>query len=343
MASVLTLIVVGVAGYGTIVILRENTGSNIASDTQYNLNRAADFIADEIKGSSNIVANASLSTFITTNCSGSGNEVGTGTITPILGLAVNGSSTTNTVYYMQKPSATWLGNNAIYRCGPELSSDGSYADPVNIKSRLLVDLISSNRSPNDPVLDNTPPGSCSSGYTAHPANTDTGFFVCVNGLLAEIHLASSALELQGNQTTQWISTNSNSRFNDKATYGVVTQAFARAPGGQTITVAPASGVSASASPVTPLVFTFNRFGSTSSAATINFTVSGSALFTTQYTQTGAATFNVTNGTSTGTGTITIPANSSTANLTITPVNAGTLPAGVIISIGSNSVTGTINP
>jgi prepilin-type N-terminal cleavage/methylation domain-containing protein len=58
MASMLTLVVVGVAGYGTVVMLRENTASSIASDTQYNLNRAADFITEEIK-----MANSVLTSF----------------------------------------------------------------------------------------------------------------------------------------------------------------------------------------------------------------------------------------------------------------------------------------
>src|SRR6185312_3402738 len=63
-----------------------------------------------------------------------------------------------------------------------------------------------------------------------------------------------------------------------------------------------------------LVYTFTREGSTptslSSPLTVNFSVGGTATFNTDYTQTGAATFNTT------TGTVTIPAGSSTATVTI---------------------------
>ena len=45
-----------------------------------------------------------------------------------------------------------------------------------------------------------------------------------------------------------------------------------------------------------LVYTFTREGSTAAALTVNFSVGGTATFNTDYTQTGAATFNATSGT-----------------------------------------------
>ena len=227
LASVGMFFVVMAAGYGVLVMTRENVAANAASDTQYNLGRAVDFISEEIKSSSNITADSTLS--IPSACTGSGNEVGTGTATPVLGLSVNGSPTTNVIYYTQKPSSTWLGNNAIYRCGPVIDSDGAYTS--SIKSHLLVDLIALANAPNDTA-------GCSNGGTAHPDIT-SGFFVCKNGNLAELHIAASALDTQANtglKSTVADPTSSASRFADKAMYGIVSQAYTRASDGVPITL-----------------------------------------------------------------------------------------------------------
>ena len=144
MASMLTVIVVGVAGYGTLVMLRENTASSIASDTQYNLNRAADFIIEEIRSSGNVIADSSLTTILSTI--GAGGVCDTTGTTPVLGLSVNGSATTNVVYYRKAPGSPWLGTNAIYRCGPALDSNGNYGSTT---SYLLVDLVASSRNSKD--------------------------------------------------------------------------------------------------------------------------------------------------------------------------------------------------
>lgn len=73
-----------------------------------------------------------------------------------------------------------------------------------------------------------------------------------------------------------------------------------------------SSVGVSEDGSTNLVYTFTRSGDIESAGTVNFTVSGGATFGTDYSQTGAATFN---GTS---GTITFAPGASTATLTIDP-------------------------
>ena len=66
-----------------------------------------------------------------------------------------------------------------------------------------------------------------------------------------------------------------------------------------------------------LVFTFTRTGVTSGALTVNFSVSGTAGFSTDYAQTGAASFSATSGT------ITIGPGSSTATVTVDPITDGT--------------------
>ncbi len=59
---------------------------------------------------------------------------------------------------------------------------------------------------------------------------------------------------------------------------------------------------------TDLVYTFTRNGVTTDAPTVNFSVSGTATFNTDYTQSGAATF------SSSAGTVTFAANSTTATI-----------------------------
>jgi uncharacterized repeat protein (TIGR01451 family) len=103
-----------------------------------------------------------------------------------------------------------------------------------------------------------------------------------------------------------------------------------------------------------LVYTFTRQAPLTNSLTVNFTVSGGAIFTgnaasdTDYTQSGAATFTGT------TGTVTFAANSNTATVTITPhADTATEPdESVILTLasgtgysvattGSTSGTGTI--
>ncbi len=69
---------------------------------------------------------------------------------------------------------------------------------------------------------------------------------------------------------------------------------------------------------TGMVYTFTLSTNAPSNITVNFTVGGTAVFGTDYTQTGAASFTAT------TGTITIPSGSNTASMTLTPTGETTL-------------------
>ena len=77
----------------------------------------------------------------------------------------------------------------------------------------------------------------------------------------------------------------------------------------TVAVAPASVLEDGSD---NLVYTFTREGATTDSMTVNFSVTGSATFSTDYGQTGAATFNA------STGTVTIPSGSATATVTVDP-------------------------
>ena len=61
-----------------------------------------------------------------------------------------------------------------------------------------------------------------------------------------------------------------------------------------------------------LVYTFTRIGVTSTPLTVNFSVGGTADFSTDYTQSGAATFTTT------TGTVTFGAGNTTTTVTADP-------------------------
>jgi Ca2+-binding RTX toxin-like protein len=83
----------------------------------------------------------------------------------------------------------------------------------------------------------------------------------------------------------------------------------------TVTVSPASVLEDGSD---NLVYTFSREGVTTSPLTVNFSVGGTATFNTDYTQTGAATFNASSGT------VTIPAGSATATVTLDPTADSTV-------------------
>jgi hypothetical protein len=111
----------------------------------------------------------------------------------------------------------------------------------------------------------------------------------------------------------------------------------------TVAVSPAS-VAEDGAP--NLVYTFTRQGSTVGPITVNFSFAGGATFSSDYTQTGAATF------SGGVGTITIPTGQSSATITIDPSADSTVEpdetavltvtTGIGYEVGSPSVaTGTI--
>jgi Ca2+-binding RTX toxin-like protein len=97
---------------------------------------------------------------------------------------------------------------------------------------------------------------------------------------------------------------------------------------------------------TNLVYTFTRTGVTSSPLTVNFSIGGTAAFSTDYTQTGAASFTPPSGT------VTFGAGNSTATVTVDPTADGaaeadetvilTLAAGTGYNVvAPNSATGTI--
>ena len=82
-----------------------------------------------------------------------------------------------------------------------------------------------------------------------------------------------------------------------------------------------------------LVYTFTRAGITSNALTVNYGVSGTGTFNTDYTQTGAASFTAT------TGTVSFAAGSTTATITIDPTADTTVESNETVALTLASGTG----
>ncbi len=252
LASIGMFFVVMAAGYGVLVMTKENVAASAASDTQYNLGRAVDFISEEVKTASLIRDNVSL-TQLTINAPTFAALSQTGK-TIVLAIRVSGL-TEDIIYYTQAPASnsSWLGKLAIYRWGPPIDMNGLYTNPnpadttkPSWQNELLVDLIA--QTPQTTGCNNT-----SSIKIPSSSYINQGFFVCVDtnsGVpgsrkSVEIHASASALNTQPTKTTGLKSAVTDSagniitgsRFYDKATYEVITQAYTRASDGVLITAA----------------------------------------------------------------------------------------------------------
>lgn len=107
-----------------------------------------------------------------------------------------------------------------------------------------------------------------------------------------------------------------------------------------VTADPVATVSATPSSVnensgTGMVYTFSLSAPAPSNRVINFTVGGSAVFGTDYSQSGATSFNTT------TGSVTILSGNSSATVTLTPIGDSTLEANETISLTLASGTGYV--
>lgn len=214
-ACVMTIFIVGAAGYGLMVMLREQTILTGSSDIQNNLNRAVDFIAEEVKQAA-VVSTAA--TPLPSGCSIDTDEQ------LVVTLTVLPDTNPNVVYYTKtppSPSTTWLGPSSIYRCGPAYNSSGNadFSSGSPKTSNLLVDSIANNTNLN----------TCQNGGIANPS-ANSGFFVCIT--------STKLVEIQANATaagSQQIRDNllagatpsENTRYGASVTYSARTQVYAR--------------------------------------------------------------------------------------------------------------------
>lgn len=195
-AIVITSIVITATGFGVVAITQNDKKAKAETERRVELNRALDFIADEVRQAKPIAtdASANLST-VAPDFNSSGK-------TPILTLQI--PNIPQRVIYYIAPKATgsaWLGPNVVYRWGPNFKADGTYnypttppTTPANWTYEPLADLIVNTT----PILTPT----CPTG-TLNPSSGITGFYACIDpsGRIADIHLRGELKDAYGNFRT----------------------------------------------------------------------------------------------------------------------------------------------
>ncbi len=300
-----------------------------------------------------IVGNTGGDTFGITN--GGGNIIG-GTTTAAgldsAGLANNGGPT-NTIALTTRGTAVNAGNNALVAADTlDLDGDGDTTETLPYDQRgtgfprIVGGTVDSGAYESNflpPALTSFTPTSGTIGTSV--VITGTGFTgatsVKFNGTSATTYSVDSATQITATVPTG-------------ATTGTISVTAANITATSTGSFTVLSSVSVAVSPASvlesgpPLVYTFTRTGALNAAITVNFSLTGTATYGTDYTQTGADTYN----TATNTGTVTFAVNATTATVTLTPVSDTTIEpdetAIVTLAAGSGysavaptSATGTI--
>ncbi|WP_212665346.1 type II secretion system protein J [Acaryochloris marina] len=177
--GVISFFVVTLSGYGLVSILTTSTTTNAQNERRVELNRAGDFIAQEIRTAANIALDASViseqpAEFLL------GISSTVSQVQPVLMLKMAQTNLVPIVYYLATPpSGIWQGPKAIYRWGPAYDDQGTYinpGEPTQWSHEPLIDLIES---------DGSLP-SCENGWNG---SGTPGFFACVNatGEIAKVY------------------------------------------------------------------------------------------------------------------------------------------------------------
>lgn len=214
-AASATLLVVGAASVGVVSMIEGNKTAKAEVERRVQVNRALDFISDEVRRATTVGTDASGTDFSTSVDK-----------TVVMVLDIPGDY--QAVYYLKSNSGTeWGGPQVLYRWGPALTGDGSYgAKPTSgTPGVALIDHI------DDTVVD---PPNCPSGWLPSPSSSPTGFYACIadNQKMAQLTITTK------------LNPQSDS---DQDSYTGTTNVFARAgndPGSS-------SGTSASIASATP--------------------------------------------------------------------------------------------
>lgn len=215
-AASITTVVVSLSGASVVSITENNKNAKAETERRVELNRALDFISEEVRQAKVVFTNASATISIVApgfNSSGK---------TPILTLQIPGVDQRVIYYIAPKPAGSpWLGPNIVYRWGPKIGNDGRYTNAINVpepgggnknpagwENAPLVDL----------VVDSTPSPNlnCPNGWFPTPAVASRqGFYACVDpdGKIAETHLYGKLVDAYGKSKT--------------SSFEVSTKAFAR--------------------------------------------------------------------------------------------------------------------
>lgn len=227
-AASITTIVVSLAGSGLVSIMQNNSKAEAETLRRVQLNRALDFMSDEVRTAKTIAKDASANLATVAPGFNPLNK------TPVLTLEIPGVSQ-RVIYYTGTPSTTsvWFDPKApdakmIYRWGPIFGDDGQYTNtsknndppvgcsnftacnPRSWDGNALVDLIA------DTTL--ASPTTCPglTGWTANPSvNNGQGFTACVDptGKIAKINLRGKLTDAYNNSRPPFeVSTKTFSRL-----------------------------------------------------------------------------------------------------------------------------------
>lgn len=202
-AMAITTIVIGITGWGVVAITQKSKEQKLETDRRVELNRALDFIADEVRQAKPIATDASA------NLSTIAPGFDATDKTPVLTLQIPDVKQ-RVIYYIASPSSTsvWSGPKVIYRWGPHFSNNGSYTDANNVPPSACNTYSACNPQGweyeplVDLVADSTPSSNpnCDTNWTPNPAVASrTGFYTCVDpsGKIADIHLRGKLVGAYG--------------------------------------------------------------------------------------------------------------------------------------------------
>ncbi|AFZ44240.1 hypothetical protein PCC7418_2077 [Halothece sp. PCC 7418] len=148
-ALVITGIVTASLGVGLTYLLQESQETEEETQQRAELNRALDFITEEIRMAESIEPNSGAID-ISTDASDFGKDCNDNSdnLTCVLILDVPDVDQ-RIIYYTEPTSGNWKGPRVLRRWGPDFNADGTYSNPTtpsNWSGDLLVDRIVDNTS-----------------------------------------------------------------------------------------------------------------------------------------------------------------------------------------------------
>jgi type II secretory pathway pseudopilin PulG len=184
-ASIATVAILAVAGFGLISIVGSRNTADASTIQRQNLNRALNYITDEVRSASTISLTGS-----TTGVSGFPTlPTGSQVVLVLTVPSVSNPSVSNPiVYYVAPAQLPWLGPNTLVRWGPDINTDGSY-NTASYNSNVLIDSI--NTSGASTV--------CTSGLPVPSVANRKGFYACIDssGKVADVFLVSLFTDTAG--------------------------------------------------------------------------------------------------------------------------------------------------
>ena len=179
-SSFIGVLVISAAGYGLMNLLRNNRSATAQIQQRNDLNRAVDFISDEIKRADTIEVDPSDNlTGVIIPSNGSADDA-------VLALNIRNipgnTSDTPVVYFLSSPpdDDIWQGPKVIYRYGPPLDANGNFTNEAWSLEPLV-----------DGISEEDITASCDTGWTATP-NSPNGFYACVRPTADDASVSETA-------------------------------------------------------------------------------------------------------------------------------------------------------